>query len=153
MARRRKQDKTVAEAVKTAVDALCANGTSPAGLVRVLRYDSFEEDQKPSENIVAESQLAAFLSATLTLHFEPGYNPHSGGACSKALCITAEKLETSGPYWWSTPGVQDNGDPDGAVIFHWSYTPTILWVRPGVELPEMFSMHRGYTGQRASFPH
>ena len=63
------------------------------------------------------------------------------------MCITTQKLMPGGPYWWTTPDLQDNDDPNGAIVFHWEPAPTILWVRPGLELPEMFKMHRGYNGE------
>ena len=149
----RKSKKSVEATVKDAVNALCVNGSSSAGLVQVSWYSSFDENDKPTTYIVAETQLATFMAALLKLHYEPGVNPHNGGKAAEALCITAAKLQTSGPYWRSVPDLQNNGDPNGAIIFDWEMSPTILWVRPGVELPEVFSMHRGYTGERARFPH
>lgn len=149
---RRTRIKSVRAIVKDAVSALCANGSSSAGLVKVSTHTSFVENEKPTTHIVAEHQLAAFLTATLQLHYDPGINPGNGTKAAEALCITATKLKTKGPFWWTVPGLKREDAQNGAIIFSWETTPTILWTRPGVELPESYKLYHGYFHAPVSAP-
>jgi len=77
-------------------------------------------------NIVLASEAEAMKAACYTLHVDPGVNPHTNNKTAETSEILIEplgedvdikKLRANGPYWWSTPDLQKNGDPKGAVIF------------------------------------
>jgi len=80
--------------------------------------------------IVAGNDVQRFVKASLELYYKPGKNPHSGLEAGKVVKITAQSLSPTGPYWWSTPGLKDNNDPNGAVIWEWGFTEEILWEHP-----------------------
>jgi hypothetical protein len=107
-----------------------------AGLAKVtIWYPAPEDTFKSTNHIVAEDDLETFLRATLELHFEPGYNPHSGGSTSQAMWITVARLRPRGPFWWSVPGLNGNGDPAGALLWDWDVHPETVWVRPDFVVP------------------
>lgn len=70
----------------------------------------------PSSFLVAESDVNTFIEATKRLHFKPGRNPHNNAECAKIWRITVSKMEMRGPFWWTVPDLQKNGDPRGARI-------------------------------------
>ncbi len=70
----------------------------------------------PTSFIVAESDVNTFVEATKRLHWNPGRNPHNNGECSKIWRLTVAKMEMRGPFWWTVPDLQRNGDPRGARI-------------------------------------
>ena len=72
-----------------------------------------------SEHIVKTTDLAKFIEASQRLHYEPGINPHNGKVTARLSCIEVSKLVSGGPYWWSTPSLKENGDPDGVEVFFW----------------------------------
>lgn len=125
----------VASSIREHVGSLTRTADPSAGLVMVSIYFSFEDDRMPTQHIVAVNQLEKFLLATLELHYNPGHNPHNLNAAAPVQLITTALLKPAGPYWWSTPGLQENYDSDGVVIFHWDIVPHIAWLRPGAELP------------------
>lgn len=68
------------------------------------------------------------VTATKKLHHKPGINPHNKGETAKIGAILSQPLEATGPYWWSTPDLQNNGDPRGAKIWSWnSDKEEVLW--------------------------
>jgi hypothetical protein len=99
----------------------------------VLHWD-VEDPEDSTGHIVSKGDLAKFVEAALELHFEPGINPHSNENAAPVQYITVDALQPTGPYWWSTPGLQGNDDRRGATVWQWLST-TLVWVRPGVELP------------------
>lgn len=125
------RERRAAKSIRKRVAELTQTNDTSAGLVLVKLY----MEGGPTAHIVAESDLYTLLTATLELHFEPGVNPHNHNKTSEIQFITAQVLRPQGPYWWSTPGLQDNEDPHGAVIFDWEMSPTLLWQREGAELP------------------
>lgn len=132
----------VARSIRAHVESLTSTVDSSAGLVKVSLHFSFAEGKHPTERIVAFHQLEKFLLAILELHFSPGLNPHNRNEAAEVQCITTATLQPRGPYWWSTPGLQENNDPNGVVIFSWEMTPRIAWLRPGVELPSSLPQPR-----------
>lgn len=87
------------------------------------------EGGSTSEYIVHQGDFRKLIKATLQLHFDPGTNPYSMGETAKVIKITAQTLKAKGPYWWSTPGLDDN--PFGAVLWEWSPSePKTIWKRP-----------------------
>ena len=97
--------------------------------VRDLRKVNIYFEKDMSSYIVSKLNLEKFISATKELHFEPGINPHNKEKTSSARKITVQKLEKTGPYWWSTPGLMDNNDSNGVSIFSWS-VERIVWELP-----------------------
>lgn len=70
----------------------------------------------PGKYLVPLSEVGRFVEASKRLHFRPGVNPHNGGETSKIWKITSAALELRGPFWWTVPDLQKNGDPAGARI-------------------------------------
>ena len=127
----------LAKELRSRVEELTTGRKPSAGLSKVtLCYED-----SSSEYLVAESDLLRFLAAALELHYEPGRNPHSNFDTAQALAITVVQLRPQGPYWWTTPGLQENYDNKGAVVFCWDPVPVVVWQRPGAELPEYVQAH------------
>lgn len=80
-----------------------------------------------TEYLVFDRDLAKFIKATLELHHCPGINPHTGKKTAKVIKITSRSLVSLGRFWWSTPGLKENDDPNGAEIWDWSSPEEILW--------------------------
>ena len=76
----------------------------------------FKEALPSSTYWVRVCDLEKFIEACKELHYRPGINPHNGrkAACLKE--ITVKRFKMFGPYWWSTPGLQNNYDKRGACI-------------------------------------
>lgn len=96
----------------------------------------FRGDVKPHCFIVFNKDLKKFIDATLELHYKPGINPHVKHDGKEkvekpveAIKLTTQEIYPKCPYWWSTPGLQKNDDPNGATIWDWS-TETTVWERP-----------------------
>lgn len=85
--------------------------------------------------IVLAEDLERMVIATKKLHNEPGINPHNGVKTVKIGAIVSQPLKATGPYWWSTPDLQNNYDPRGARIWTWnSKKEEILWQLDGFDL-------------------
>lgn len=88
----------------------------------ILTYeDGLEEDR-----FVHKNSVDKFVEASMELHYQPGINPHNGGRAGKITRISVAKPDISGPYWWSTPGLQQNYDPEGVPIIDW-YDSDVIW--------------------------
>lgn len=70
-------------------------------------------EQLPSY-LIPEREVAKFVEATKRLHFDPGVNPHNRQQTRKIWKITVARLQLMGPFWWTTPNLQENDDPAGA---------------------------------------
>lgn len=70
----------------------------------------------PHHYLIPADQVDRFVEASKRLHWKPGRNPHSGLETSKIWRIAVSELECRGPYWWTVPDLQENGDPAGAQI-------------------------------------
>ena len=70
----------------------------------------------PASYLVPADQVDRFVEASKRLHFRPGKNPHNGEDAAKVWKITVAEMELRGPYWWTVPDLQNNGDPAGAQI-------------------------------------
>lgn len=101
-----------------------ARKVSRDGFRRVVIH--WKEKAGSDEHIVLAEEAEIMQQACHKLHVDPGVNPHNGNATSPATSITIEPLgddidprllKAYGPYWWSTPDLQDNDDPRGAVVF------------------------------------
>lgn len=84
-------------------------------------------ESAPTSFLVAESDVDTFVEATRRLHWKPGRNPHNGGECSKIWRITVATMEMRGPFWWTVPDLQNNGDPRGARIIDGGID-RVVWV-------------------------
>jgi len=90
----------------------------------------WEKGGDTATHMVSGNDVQRFVKATLELHYKPGKNPHNGMETTKVVKITARSLRHDGPFWWSTPGLKDNDDPKGAVIWSWEYAEEVLWEHP-----------------------
>ncbi|WP_293811819.1 hypothetical protein [uncultured Bosea sp.] len=77
---------------------------------------------------VPSSEVTAFAQACRRLHHTPGVNPHSGKDTIKIWQITSRSMSVAGPFWWSTPDLQSNGDPAGARIIRWDKPAEVLFL-------------------------
>lgn len=91
-------------------------------------YVEFESGTE-SVYIIQESDVDKFVAATLELHYNPGKNPHNDVVTSRVKKITKKALVKAGPYWWSTPGLQDNYDPNGVAIYDFVESE-VIWTPP-----------------------
>lgn len=82
--------------------------------------------------LVHKDHVARFKAAMLELHYAPGVNPHNGGATTPVGEIRVYTLRTTGPYWHTTPGLTDNGNPAGAVLIE-TDAVVDLWTHPCLE--------------------
>lgn len=78
--------------------------------------------------LIHRDEIDRFIEATKELHVDPGRNPHNGEPTARAWRITSAPLQCQGPYWWTTPGLQRNGDRNGARILNGDYGAEDLWV-------------------------
>jgi len=69
-----------------------------------------------SSYLVLASELDRFVEASKRLHFQPGRNPHNGVEAARIWQITVGEFELRGPFWWTVPDLQNNGDPRGARV-------------------------------------
>lgn len=70
----------------------------------------------PTSYLIPAAEVDTFVAAAKRLHWKPGKNPHNGEEAAKVWQITVSKLEQRGPFWWTVPDLQNNGDPRGAHI-------------------------------------
>jgi hypothetical protein len=110
--------------------------------LRRLKYDKLEEGKgcvlvfsSPSKDDVYQVELDygdhsktyfvsfenvhKFILASARLHYYPGVNPHNGGQTVRIKEIRINKLQVTGPYWWSAPDLKENFSPGGAVMLEW----------------------------------
>lgn len=72
-----------------------------------------------SSHLIPADEVDRFVEASKRLHWKPGINPHvrdRDNRASKIWRISVAKLELRGPFWWTVPDLQNNGDPAGARI-------------------------------------
>ena len=68
----------------------------------------------PTSYLIPIGEVDRFVEASKRLHWRPGKNPHNGADAAKIWKITVSSLELRGPFWWTVPDLQKNGDPAGA---------------------------------------
>lgn len=78
---------------------------------------------RPSTYLIHQCEVERFVEASKQLHSDPGLNPHNGNLCAKVWKITVTPVRATGPFWWTTPGLQNNDDPRGAHVFNGDYGP------------------------------
>ena len=109
------------------------NPTIAKNLRRVELH--WEHGEKPTVHIVSEQELQRLIKATVKLHHHPGVNPHvkdRDAKTAQVAKIIVQRLVSSGPYWWSTPNLQENGDPNGATLWDWSIVTETVWEKPQI---------------------
>jgi hypothetical protein len=81
----------------------------------------------PSTYLIPAAEVERFIEASKRLHWRPGVNPHNGNSTARIWQITVAELKFQGPYWWTTLGLQTNGDPAGAHIVD-GYLEKSAWI-------------------------
>lgn len=94
----------------------------------------WKEGGSSLEHIVAVQELNRFVQASLALNHKPGRNPHINGKTAQVGAITVTLLRPYGPYWWTTPDLQNNEDPKGARTYDWDVVEEEVWRLPGFDL-------------------
>jgi len=75
------------------------------------------EDNSQQTRLIPRVDVDMFFEAALKLHHNPGVNPHSGLSTTKLRAMAAYTLRLDGPYWWTMPSLDTNGDQRGARVF------------------------------------
>jgi hypothetical protein len=88
----------------------------------------WEDKSEPTMYLIRKAHLERFKEATLKLHHERGVNPHDGNKTARLYRMTASPLQSHGPYWWTTPNLQANGDSARATIIDTSLSTETLWL-------------------------
>ena len=99
---------------------------------RVTLGFDLEDESKNIDYLVGDDDIVDLAQASLELHYKPGRNPATGQPARKLLYLVLNRLQPTGPYWWSTPGLEESAK--GAVVWDWR-GDFLLWVRPGVQFP------------------
>ncbi|WP_046867126.1 hypothetical protein [Microvirga massiliensis] len=76
----------------------------------------FQDTGDAKTHIVPAADVPKLAEATVRLHHTPGVNPSTGNPTRKICMITAEPMALYGPYWWTTPSLEGNGDDTGARV-------------------------------------
>jgi hypothetical protein len=89
-------------------------------------YQGYQQGYQPAQLephsstiILLSDHVGRFAEATVKLHWDPGVNPHNGNQTAVLGAMTVHELWQSGPYWHTTPDLQNNNDPAGAIQFDW----------------------------------
>lgn len=109
-----------------------------SSLRRVSVYYKGENSPDTQRFLVHELHVDRFVAAVKHLHVHPGVNPANGERCAPVWRITVSPLQATGPYWWSTPDLQRNYDPAGAVLFD-ARREQVVFVDPSYLVPELGS--------------
>ncbi len=70
---------------------------------------------KSNEYIMHKDHVARFVEASVKLHHTPGINPANKVTTAPIWRITSAPLYGSS-YWWTTPSLEGNDNPQGAII-------------------------------------
>src|SRR4051812_26779763 len=92
----------------------------------VRKVTLYYVDGTRDEFIIPTSQINKFVIASVKLYATSGLNPYCHIMTSKLCKIISTTLRLRGPFWWSTPDLEDDDNPDGAKVFV-SDHPHILW--------------------------
>jgi hypothetical protein len=69
----------------------------------------------PSEHLMHESQVPAFVEAQKRLHFDPGVNPANGRKTARIWQILVGRLEVQ-KYWWTSPSLETEDSRTAGVL-------------------------------------
>ncbi len=83
-------------------------------------------DDSMVHRIVHYKDVQKLVQATLSLHYDPGVNPHNGKKTLRLERITLWKLRMTGPYWWSYPYLRVDSGTQGVEIFHWDFVSEVV---------------------------
>ena len=98
----------------------------------------FEGTAGFADYVVTESHIKRLLAASIRLHYDLGSNPHSNQKTAVLRVVylyrqvqdgpvyTSNDFKPSGYYWWATPDLMKNGDPNGAAIFE-KLPANVIW--------------------------
>lgn len=91
-------------------------GAPAQGDISDFRFVRMEFCASPAaEYIMHKDHVPRFVEASVKLHHNPGVNPGNGQKTAPIWRITSAPLHV-GTYWWTTPNLQGNDDPEGAAI-------------------------------------
>lgn len=80
-------------------------------------------------HIIKRTDVEKLTRAYLELHYSPGVNPHNGGRTAVVYEIKVGTFLPSGPFWWTTPGLDKNDDPNGVTLY--TVEPSkVIWRHP-----------------------
>lgn len=80
-----------------------------------------------AEYVLHKDEVDKFVEAQKRLHHDPGVNPHNGSKTAEVISIDVCEFGATGPFWWSTPDLQNNQDPAGAIIMARDYVRVNIW--------------------------
>jgi hypothetical protein len=86
-------------------------------------------DCSPTTHFVRECDVEKLVQASLKLHYKPGINPYNGVETARLYRILVAPLRIDGPFWWSTPNLENNEDPSGARIIQGG-VDSVAWKDP-----------------------
>ena|SRR5665213_2272120 len=91
---------------------------------------TYKGSKNASRHMMHESQVKAFVEATLKLHYHPGINPYTGGKTSEIELIVSYRLDKSEQttFWWCSSTLSED-KWNGAYIFHCEFSE-MLWAHP-----------------------
>jgi len=85
---------------------------------RIVHVKFEGESYFTTSHVVHKDDLDKFIQATKELHVYKGdRNPITGTIPSKLREIRVNTFDPTGPYWWSTPGLTGNDNPEGVTIY------------------------------------
>lgn len=77
------------------------------------------------EYIMHKDQVPRFVEASLKLHHHPGINPANKAKTARIRRITCAPPRARS-YWWTTPNLARNDDPQGAAIIRGGPSETLF---------------------------
>lgn len=96
--------------------------TEPASKV-IIYFEGESRIGLHLEQYIPLKDVGAFLEAAHRLHFRPGINPHNRKVTARLkkievfpTTLTVADCNVQGPFWWTTPDLRRNYDPNGALI-------------------------------------
>ncbi len=107
----------------------------PAKYLRLVELEFV--DGSAARHIVSAGETAPLIFASVKLHNYPGINPHNNQQTLGLKRIVIYEIGQSGPFWWSTPDLQNNGDQNGAQILDWKFSH-VAWEKDKGYLEEFY---------------
>jgi hypothetical protein len=74
----------------------------------------FQNSNSYNKEIIHKDEVDTFCEALLRLHYDPGFNPHSGGKTAEIIAINVLRCEPRGAFWWTSPSLDGE---EGAMTF------------------------------------
>jgi len=86
----------------------------------------------PVQHIVHKDDVNKFVQACIELHYNKALDPNTDNDHRPSLIceIVVYKFNPAGPFWWSTPGLGDNDDLNGAKTLESWYRESIPFKSP-----------------------